>query len=74
MGELHLEVTIDRMRTELGVEADMGKPKVRFREAFGVKVDAHLHPKKAVRRFGSVRRSHNEIRAAGTGFGEKVLR
>src|SRR5579875_1126483 len=28
MGELHLEITIDRMRTELGVEANMGKPKV----------------------------------------------
>ena len=26
MGELHLEVTIDRMRTELGVEANMGRP------------------------------------------------
>jgi elongation factor G len=35
MGELHLEVTIDRMRTELGVEANMGKPRVSFREAFG---------------------------------------
>ncbi len=35
MGELHLEVTIDRMRTELGVEANMGKPKVSYREAFG---------------------------------------
>jgi len=35
MGELHLEVTIDRMRTELGVEANMGRPRVSFREAFG---------------------------------------
>ncbi len=35
MGELHLEITVDRMRTELGVEANMGKPKVSFREAFG---------------------------------------
>lgn len=35
MGELHLEVTLDRMRTELGVEANMGKPRVSFREAFG---------------------------------------
>lgn len=26
MGELHLEVTIDRMRSELGVEANMGEP------------------------------------------------
>ena len=39
MGELHLEITIDRMRTELGVEANMGKPKVSFREAFGIALE-----------------------------------
>lgn len=45
MGELHLEVTIDRMRTELGVEAVMGKPKVSFREAFGNRVE-HIYTHK----------------------------
>ena len=45
MGELHLEVTIDRMRTELGVEAAMGKPKVSFREAFGGTVE-HIYTHK----------------------------
>ena len=45
MGELHLEVTIDRMRTELGVEATMGKPKVSFREAFGTPVE-HIYTHK----------------------------
>jgi elongation factor G len=45
MGELHLEVTIDRMRTELGVEAAMGKPKVSFREAFGNPVE-HIYTHK----------------------------
>ena len=39
MGELHLEITIDRMRSELGVEANMGKPKVSFREAFGTPIE-----------------------------------
>ena len=39
MGELHLEITIDRMRSELGVDANMGKPKVSFREAFGMPVE-----------------------------------
>ena len=33
MGELHLEVTMDRMRTEFGVEGNMGKPQVAYREA-----------------------------------------
>ncbi len=45
MGELHLEVTIDRMRTELGVEANMGRPKVSFREAFGNMVE-HIYTHK----------------------------
>ncbi len=46
MGELHLEVTIDRMRTELGVEANMGRPRVSFREAFGGKVERTYTHKK----------------------------
>jgi elongation factor G len=48
MGELHLEVTIDRMRTELGVDANMGKPKVSFREAFGRPVEhTYTHKKQS---------------------------
>jgi elongation factor G len=33
MGELHLEVLVDRMRREFNVEAHVGKPKVSYREA-----------------------------------------
>jgi elongation factor G len=33
MGELHLEVLIDRMRREYKVEANQGKPQVAYREA-----------------------------------------
>ncbi|MGN6229418.1 elongation factor G [Dyella sp. KULCS107] len=48
MGELHLEITIDRMRTELGVDANMGKPKVSFREAFGNTVEhTYTHKKQS---------------------------
>ena len=32
MGELHLEVLVDRMRREFGVEANIGKPQVAYRE------------------------------------------
>ncbi|NQV20124.1 MAG: elongation factor G, partial [Rhodospirillales bacterium] len=33
MGELHLDVIIDRIRTEYAVEANIGKPQVAYREA-----------------------------------------
>src|SRR3546814_20872520 len=32
MGELHLEILVERMRREFGVEATVGKPQVAFRE------------------------------------------
>ena len=33
MGELHLEIIVDRMRREFSVEANVGKPQVAYREA-----------------------------------------
>ncbi|OVZ79648.1 elongation factor G [Yersinia kristensenii] len=32
MGELHLEIVVDRMKREFGVEANIGKPQVTYRE------------------------------------------
>ena len=46
MGELHLEVTLDRMRTEFGVEGNMGKPQVAYREAITKPVEyTYTHKK-----------------------------
>lgn len=33
MGELHLEVVVERLRREFGVQANVGRPKVSYREA-----------------------------------------
>ncbi len=41
MGELHLEVLVDRMRREFGVEATVGKPQVAYREKLRRKVEKH---------------------------------
>ena len=46
MGELHLEVTLDRMRTEFGVEGVMGEPQVAYRESFTKSIDEHYVHKK----------------------------
>jgi elongation factor G len=41
MGELHLEVLVDRMKREFRVEANIGKPQVAYRETIRKKVDRH---------------------------------
>ena len=39
MGELHLDVLVDRMRREFDVEANIGKPQVSYRETIRESVD-----------------------------------
>ena len=47
MGELHLEVLVDRMRREFKVEANIGRPQVAYRETVRKKVEkvAYTHKK-----------------------------
>ncbi len=40
MGELHLEILVDRMKREFKVEANVGKPQVAYRETIKNKVQA----------------------------------
>jgi len=40
MGELHLEIIVDRMKREFGVEANVGKPQVSYRETIREKAEA----------------------------------
>jgi elongation factor G len=39
MGELHLEIIVDRMKREFGVEANVGKPQVAYRETIRRPID-----------------------------------
>ena len=49
MGELHLDVLVDRMRREFGVEANIGKPQVAYRETIRQTVE---HEAKYIRQTG----------------------
>ena len=40
MGELHLEIIVDRMKREFKVEANVGKPQVAYRETIKAKVES----------------------------------
>jgi elongation factor G len=40
MGELHLDIIVDRMKREFGVEANIGKPQVSYRETIRKTVEA----------------------------------
>ena len=40
MGELHLEILVDRMKREFGVEANVGKPRVAYRETIRKTVES----------------------------------
>lgn len=46
MGELHLEIIVDRMKREFKVDANIGQPKVAYREAITKKVEIDYTHKK----------------------------
>ena len=47
MGELHLDILVDRMKREFNVEANIGKPQVAYRETISKRVEKveYLHKK-----------------------------
>ena len=60
MGELHLEILVDRMKREFKVEANVGAPQVAYREYLAQAGRADLHPQEAVGRLRPVRRGEGE--------------
>ena len=64
MGELHLEVLVDRMLREFSVDATVGKPQVAYRETITKPVkQRRVPPRQADRRLGPVRRGQGRPRA-----------
>lgn len=70
MGELHLEIIVDRLRREFGVEADVGRPQVAYRE--GIKTEVETETKYVKQSGGRGQYGHVKLRIKpkekGTGF------
>ncbi|MBA3903905.1 MAG: elongation factor G [Rhodocyclaceae bacterium] len=70
MGELHLEILVDRMKREFGVEANVGAPQVAYREA--IKKSAEIEGKFIKQSGGRGQYGHVWLRLepneAGKGF------
>ena len=66
MGELHLEILVDRMRREFKVEANVGKPQVAYRETIRRSVEREdLTYKKQTGGSGQYAKVQIRPRAAG---------
>jgi elongation factor G len=50
MGELHLDIIVDRLRREFGVDANVGKPQVAYRET--IRKDVHKVDMRFIRQTG----------------------
>ena len=68
MGELHLEVLVDRMKREFGVEANVGQPQVAYRET--VKGEANEEAKYVRQSGGRGQYGHVKIKIAPQDRGE----
>lgn len=86
MGELHLEVYVERMRREYRVECETGQPQVAYRETIGHKVEFdHLLKKQTggpgdfarvigwMEPTGSLEANHFEEQVTGGSISEKFL-
>jgi elongation factor G len=63
MGELHLEIIVDRMKREFGVEANVGKPQVAYRETIRTTAEYDYTHKKQTGGSGQYARTQLRVEA-----------
>jgi elongation factor G len=76
MGELHLEIIVDRMQREFGVGANVGKPQVAYRETIRVTAEADYTHKKQTGGSGQYARTKLRVEpnsAKGYEFINKIV-
>ncbi len=69
MGELHLEIIIDRLKREFKVEANVGRPQVAYREALTQMIDEHYVLKKQTGGRGQFAEVYMEVGPSEEGRG-----
>ena len=67
MGELHLDILVDRMKREFKVEANIGAPQVAYRENHGHEVTRRTPTRSRSGGSGQFARSKNVILATRAG-------
>ena len=54
MGEIHLDILVDRLKREFKVEANIGAPQVAYRETIAHEAEIRLYAQKAIWWFWSI--------------------
>ena len=73
MGELHLDIIVDRMKREFKVEANIGRPQVAYRETIQKEISAEYMHKKQTGGRGQYGHVLCHIRPAQPGVGFKFI-
>ncbi len=73
MGELHLEILVDRMKREMGMDANVGKPQVAYKETVSKEADAEAKYIKQTGGRGQYGHCLIRVRPLGRGEGFRFL-
>ena len=73
MGELHLDILVDRMKREFNVEANIGRPQVAYRETIQKEVEAEYQHKKQSGGRGQFAFIQCKVRPGEPGCGLKFI-